>query len=714
MNHILVVEDSPTQAEQLRFILEEEGFAVELASDAEQALEVVNRQQVDLVVSDIVLPGASGFDLCKALKQRTTSVPVLMLSSLNDPLTIIRSLESGADYFLTKPYGPDHLVARIRTALSTTSARRNQTADGAVDVIFRGKAFSIRAEKEQMLDLLLSTFEDIIRTNQELDSNRSDLVAAKRQLERHALELEQLVNERTSELMDRQEQLSLAQKVARMGDWHLDVDNWVMNRSDTMCEVVGTTRSRENFDQALRRIHDDDYERVRQTIKRAVEEKSGFAFEARLVVKDGTERFVWFIGQPRIDTDGNLKELFGTAQDITDRKAMELKLLEANEQLYKAQKLEAVGQLTGGMAHDFNNLLAIIIGNLDLAQEHLSEPEAIQSIEEALSAALRGAELNKRLLAFAKRQALQPEPTDVNELVSETLKLLTRLLGARIHVTLDLAEDLALAFVDPSQLESAITNLVINARDAMAKGGVITVKTRTELMDGSATQGVALANGDYIVIEVSDTGTGIDPDLLARVCDPFFTTKAVGQGSGLGLSMVSGFLEQSGGGLAIDSIPGTGTTMRLYLPKASVQEAVSPNVDEQLSSPSRNCDVVLVAEDDDALRSVLIKQLHALGYSTIETASGDEALQVIKSDRQVDILFTDVVMPGEIDGIELVRSAKRIQSDLKIIVSSGFRGSHDLGVYSEAGVITLNKPYKKTALANALSRLCESPLPTGK
>jgi PAS domain S-box-containing protein len=709
VTRILVVEDSPTQAEQLRFTLEEDGFTVEMAADAEQALDLVDRQSVDLVVSDIVLPGASGFDLCSELKRRRSDLPVLMLSSLNDPMTIIRSLESGADYFLTKPYGPEHLTARIRTALSTGRARRARGSDGAVEVIFRGKRFTIQSQKEQMLDLLLSTFEDVFRTNEDLEKSRAELAAAKRELERHAGGLEQLVDDRTAELMDRQEQLALAQKVARMGDWKLDVRAWSMSRSDSMCAVMGTSRSTEDFDEALERVHEEDRARVRSAIERAIGDKTGFSLEARVIAPGGGERFIWFIGQPKLDSEGNVEEFFGTAQDITARKRMELSLLEAKDQLYKAQKLEAVGQLTGGMAHDFNNLLAIIIGNLDLAREDASDPQLLQPIEEALAAALRGAELNQRLLAFARRQALQPHSTDVNELVTDTAKLLERVLGERVAVTLDLAADLAPAFVDPSQLESAITNLAINARDAMPGGGEISIRTGNKLVGNGSPQPASLPRGDYVVIEVADTGIGMDRDLVARVCEPFFTTKPVGKGTGLGLSMVSGFLAQSGGELAIDSVPGEGTTMSLYLPTATGADCGLPKADSETGEAADESCTVLVVEDNDSLRSVILRQLQSLGYSTIETGSADEAMEVIAKRNDVDVLFTDVVMPGRMDGNALVRQARKIRPDLKIIVSSGFRGESSGSEFDEPGIVILNKPYKKAALARTLSQLCQSP-----
>lgn len=705
MTRILVVEDSPTQAEQLRSTLAEADFSVVIASDAEQALEIHDRQQVDIVVSDIMLPRASGFDLCSELKRRNTRLPVLMLSSLNDPMTIIRSLESGADYFLTKPYGPEHLVARIRTALSTSRAREVRGEDGAVEVIFRGKSFRIHSEKEQILDLLLSTFEDIIRTNEELERNRVELARAKRELERHAEHLEVLVDERTAQLMERQKQLATAQKIARLGDWQLDVSSWTVTRSHAMCSVIGTSLMREDFNQALARVHEQDSDRVRQAVTRAIREKSGFSFEARLLQADGSYRHIWFIGEPKTSPSGSIERFYGTAQDLSERKAIEKELLDAREQLYIAQKLEAVGQLTGGMSHDFNNLLAIIIGNLDLAREHVSDPEILASIDQALDAAVRGAELNKRLLAFAKRQALQPEPVDVNNLTSETAKLLRHVLGERVKLKLDLAADLHPAFVDPSQLESAITNLAINARDAMPQGGPIIIRTRNELVTEAAPAGVALDGGDYVLIEVRDCGTGIEPDLLARVCEPFFTTKDVGKGSGLGLSMVSGFLEQSGGALGIDSVPAEGTTMRLYLPRASVADPGQRDDPDLSASSTSSSATILVVEDNEKLRSILVKQLQSLGYETIETASGDEALEVIVANRHFDLLLTDVVMPGRIDGNQLVREARRLRPGLGIVVSSGFRDGTATKDSGLGPVVTLSKPYKKAALAKVIANV---------
>lgn len=706
MARILVVEDSPTQAEQLRYTLEQEGFTAKIVGDAEGAVGLLDSEHFDLVISDIMLPGASGFDLCRELKRRSSELPVLMLSSLTDPMAIIRSLECGADYFLTKPYGPEHLVARIRTALSTSRIRKKRAPGGAVDVVFRGRAFAIHSDKEQVLDLLLSTFEDIVRTNEALERSRAELSAAKRQLERHADHLKELVEERTSELVKRQEQLSDAQKVARLGNWQLDVASWSVTRSDSMCKVVCTNLRRQDFDEALQRIHEEDRERARQTIKFAIENKVSFEMEVRLVQREGAERIIWFIGQPKTNAAGAVEELFGTAQDITDRKRVERQLLEAKEQLYKAQKMEAIGQLTGGMSHDFNNLLAVIIGNLDLAREEISDREVLESVDEALNAAMRGAELNQRLLAFAKRQALQPEATEVNGLVSDVAKLLDRVLGEQVRVELRLTADLEPALVDSSQLESAVTNLAINARDAMPEGGRITIRTGTELLDRSGEEELAGLNpGEYVVIEVSDTGTGMPPDVLQRVREPFFTTKEVGKGSGLGLSMVSGFVEQSGGALRIHSVPGEGSTMSLYLPKAPLDGLAHPEEDEEASSAGPSSGTVLVVEDNDSLRSVLIKQLHSLGYQAIEAATGDAALPVIQSGREIDVLFTDVVMPGSIDGRRLVEEARKIRPDLKIVVSSGFQDVVGSGEFDQAGVTLLKKPYKKATLARTLSAL---------
>jgi len=385
-------------------------------------------------------------------------------------------------------------------------------------------------------------------------------------------------------------------------------------------------------------------------------------------------------------------------RDITERRLLE-------EQLRQAQKMEAVGELTGGLAHDFNNLLTIIIGNLDLVQDELAASAPTrEAARVALDAGLRGAQLTRQLLAFSRRQPLQSRAFDLNALASATIELLRRTLGQHVEIEMDLAADLWPALADPTQLESALANLAINARDAMPGGGRLAVETANRHLDESQVAGsLEAAPGDYVLLSVSDNGTGIAPEHLDKVFEPFFTTKAHGKGSGLGLSMVYGFARQSGGHIEIASEIGRGTSVRLYLPRASgavEPEAISlPGEDEAAPADA----TILVVEDDAEVRDVAVKQLRALGYRVFEAESGAGALALLETGRPVDLLLTDVVMPGGLSGPDVAREGLRLQPSLKVLFTSGYAE----GTMESAGGFAgtdklLMKPYRRKELARAV------------
>jgi PAS domain S-box-containing protein len=388
-------------------------------------------------------------------------------------------------------------------------------------------------------------------------------------------------------------------------------------------------------------------------------------------------------------------------RDVTGRKSIE-------RQLQQAQKMEAVGNLTGGLAHDFNNLLSVIIGNLDLLREDLVEGSASDGLaSEALSAALRGAELTRRLLAFARRQPLQPRVTDVNGLVDGMAKIMTRTLGENMEIHLDLSPETAPVTVDPGQLEACLLNLVTNARDAMPKGGELTITTGNQKLDEdyvSLYPGVVA--GDYAMIQVSDTGSGMTKDVLDKIFEPFFTTKADGKGTGLGLAMVFGFMKQSGGHINVYSEVGVGTTFRLYLPRAA--GAAGNEVPAGASAIPKGKETVLAVEDNPGLRSLVVKQLTQLGYNCLEAADGPSALKVLEA-RPVDLLFSDVIMPGGMSGYDLGTEAKRRWPRVKVLLTSGFpeekhngNGGNGHTANAGSGMRLLTKPYRKEDLARVL------------
>ncbi|HVZ14560.1 MAG TPA: MASE4 domain-containing protein [Bauldia sp.] len=394
---------------------------------------------------------------------------------------------------------------------------------------------------------------------------------------------------------------------------------------------------------------------------------------------------------------GQAVRLKGTVRESLARQQ------EIENQLRQAQKMEAIGNLTGGMAHDFNNLLGVVIGNLDLMLNRTRDGDLQELGNEARDAALQGADLTRRLLAFARRQPLQPQLVAINDLVSNHAQLLRRLLGAQIEVRLHLDADVWSAIVDPTQLEAAITNLATNARDAMPGGGILTIATGNRHLDADyAASHPEVVAGDYALIEVTDSGSGIPPEVLARVFEPFFTTKEVGKGTGLGLSMVYGFMKQSKGHVSVYSEPGVGTTFRLYLPRfgeAVVEAAAAPAGAEDLRG---NGETVLAVEDVDLLRKVVVRQLDELGYKVLTASNADEAI-VMLAEKHVDVLFTDVILAGGATGFDLARVARQRWPNLKVVFTSGFP---DTKLNTGSGPTNvgklLGKPFRKEDLAKAL------------
>jgi PAS domain S-box-containing protein len=388
--------------------------------------------------------------------------------------------------------------------------------------------------------------------------------------------------------------------------------------------------------------------------------------------------------------------------DVTQRKTTE-------RQLQHAQRLEAIGQLTSGMAHDFNNLLTVVIGNLDLLKDRLSDnPECAELAEVALKAGLRGAGLTQQLLAFSRRQSLVPLAFDLNAMVVSTTTLLRRTLGEQVEVSLHLADDLWPAFADPSQLESALTNLAINGRDAMPEGGRLTIETGNRVLDDAyADANTDVSPGKYVMLAVSDNGTGIPPELIDKVFEPFFSTKTEGKGSGLGLAMIYGFAKQSGGHVKIYSEVGRGTTVRLYVPAAEGVNSAEAETSELEEGARSGAAIVLLVDDNEEVRKTAARQLQDLGYRIIEAEGPAHALDVLRGDSEVDLLFTDIVMPGGINGEELAAMARRLRPGLPVLFTSGFARSlvsDPLMSQTSAQMLLLSKPYRRSELARQVAK----------
>jgi signal transduction histidine kinase len=440
------------------------------------------------------------------------------------------------------------------------------------------------------------------------------------------------------------------------------------------------------------------YLTLRDGVARRIEDECFFH-------RDGHAIPVEYVVTPARDADGAVQGAVICFRDISRRVADQAALAQSEERLRASQRLEAVGQLTGGLAHDFNNLLTVVLGNAELLEERLAGQPADQELARMiLSAAQRGSGLTQRLLAFARRQALEARPVFVGELVHGMEKLVRRAIGDDIQLVVLAAADQGCVLADAAQLENALLNLCLNARDAMPEGGqLVLAVSEVHLAPPDIDPLSRSAPGDYVCLDVSDTGTGIPADILARVVEPFFTTKEPGKGTGLGLSMVYGLVKQSQGFLDIESGPGVGTHVRIHLPKhAGAAAPAGPDVDGSLPVGHER---LLLVEDDPLVRRHAYLQLSALGYQVTVAESGAQALAVLQGPEAFDLLLTDVMMPGGMNGPQLAQAAQALRPGLHVLFSSGY--SMDAlsreGRLQE-GVLLLAKPYTKAELAQRVRR----------
>jgi PAS domain S-box-containing protein len=446
---------------------------------------------------------------------------------------------------------------------------------------------------------------------------------------------------------------------------------------------------------AVNFIHPDDLDSTRAEMRAARRGLQTRNFETRYVHKDGKAVTLTWMGT----WSEPVRRHFFVGRDLTEKHA-------ADAQIRQAQKMEAIGQLTGGIAHDFNNILTVVTGTVGILADAVADQPQLAAIAKMIDeAADRGADLTRHLLAFARKQPLQPREVDVNSLVLETVKLLRPTLGEQIQIAPLLSENAWTALVDPSQLSTAILNLALNARDAMPAGGKLVFETNNIYLDeGYASMHTEVEAGNYVMIAVGDTGSGIPAKDLERVFDPFFTTKEIGKGTGLGLSMVFGFVKQSNGHIKIYSEEGHGTTVKVYLPRATGLDQTTEEVMES-SQIVGGHEVVLVVEDDALVRRYVVTQIESLGYVTLQASNAAEALDIIGSVAAIDLLFTDVIMPGHMNGRQLADEASRQRPTLKTLYTSGY--TENAIVHHgrlDTGALLLTKPYRKADLARMIRK----------
>jgi PAS domain S-box-containing protein len=537
-----------------------------------------------------------------------------------------------------------------------------------------------------------------------------------------------------SELADSEARLRLATEAAEIGTWDYAPGSNTL-RWDVRCKRLfglspeATVTYEGSF---LAGIHPDDRERADEAVRQALDPQGSghYDIEYRTIgIEDGQQRWIAASGRAFFDAAEGTR-FVGTVLDITERKTTEERLYQLNERLEEqveaeiarraeaeealrqAQKMEAVGQLTGGIAHDFNNLLAGISGSLEVIERRLAEgrTDGVERfINGAQTSAQRAAALTQRLLAFSRRQTLDPKPTDVNRLVFGMEDLISRTVGPAIKVEVVGAAGLWPTRIDTVQLESALLNLAINARDAMPEGGKLTIETANKWLDNRAGRERDLQPGQYISVCVTDTGTGIPKDIADRIFDPFFTTKPIGQGTGLGLSMIHGFVRQSGGQVRVYSEPGHGTTMCLYLPRyagdvADDAEGVESSIPEMGAG-----ETVLVVDDEPTVRMLIVEVLEEAGYVALEADDGPSGLRILQSDARIDLLITDVGLPGGMNGRQVADAARLTRPDLKVLFVTGFAENAAVGNgHLEPGMEVITKPFVMTELANRITDMIES------
>jgi PAS domain S-box-containing protein len=439
---------------------------------------------------------------------------------------------------------------------------------------------------------------------------------------------------------------------------------------------------------------EDRDSRLPQRALKTAAAEGKFESEGWRVRKDGTRMWAHVVIDPIFDDSGKLVGFAKITRDITEKRQAQIELEEARAALFQAQKLQALGELTGGIAHDFNNLMTVIRGSAELLRRGgLTEDRSRRYLDAIVETADRASTLTGQLLAFSRRQQLKPVVTDLNVGLDALGEVLERTLGEQVEVALDLAPSLWLAEVDPTQLETALLNAAINARDAMPEHGRLTIRTRN----------VESADGDSVCIEISDTGTGMAEEVLNRAFEPFYTTKPVGKGTGLGLSQIHGFAAQSGGRTELESRPGEGTTLRIFLPRAT-KELTPVRRDPETVTRGEGLSVLLV-EDNEHVREFAEQLLIDLGYKVVSAGSAEEALDLIES-NPVDIVFSDVVMP-ERSGLELARMLRELRPELPVVLASGYSEEIVQGAACEFEV--LSKPYGAETIGAALARALAEP-----
>jgi signal transduction histidine kinase/DNA-binding response OmpR family regulator len=658
---VLVADDNIDMRTYLQKLLQAAGFQIEAVGDGEQALVAARERKPDLVLSDVMMPKLDGFGLLAALRRDSglRDVPVLLLSARAGEEAKVEGFAAGANDYLVKPFSARELVARVRANLDLATLRREsqealRRLNESLEQQVADRTADLRAKEARLRTIFGTsyTYQGYMSTDGTLlDANATSLAGIKADL----------------------------QDVVGKPFWQTP---WFAN-TPGMPDMVRAAIPLVAAGEVVRR-------------------------EIHINLPQDGWRWFDFQMRPVRDAHNHVVAIVPEAVEVSERRR-------AEEALRQAQKMEGIGQLTGGVAHDFNNLLTIIVGSLETVRRQIKQTEFDGAhIEHLVDSAMRGAQraasLTQRLLAFSRQQPLDPKPIDVNRLVSGMSDLLHRTIGEQISIETVAASGLWRTSIDANQLEMAILNLAVNARDAMPNGGKLTIESaNVALNEGYTIDQAEVIPGEYVMLAVTDNGIGMSGDTAIKAFEPFFTTKDVGHGTGLGLSQVYGFVKQSGGHVKICSELGSGTSVKIYLPRLQSNE-LAPAV-EPLPRVvrSRDGETILAVEDDSDVRAHTCGILRELGYQVLEAAKGSAALEILQAHPEIDLLFTDVGLPGGMNGRQLAGAARKLNRDLKVLFTTGY--ARDAIVHEgrlDPGVQLITKPFSYAALSGKVRDMLDA------
>jgi PAS domain S-box-containing protein len=708
---ILIVEDSSLQAKRLKRLLEEHGYETIVARNGQEGLAVAREKNPLLIVSDIVMPVMDGYEMCRVLKNdaQLKTIPVVLLTSLSDPRDVFFGLESGADSYVSKPYDADGLLERIETVLQNAKISEAVGFGEHLEIFLGGKQYSINSSRRQILNLLLSTYQDAVEQNKKLREVRAKLVTVNEKLEKLVAERTAALGNEVSErkriesvLASEKERLSVTLRSINDGVITTNTEGIVILMNRAAEELTGWPQE-EAVGKAITQVFDLTKTKTRDGGEQVVENilKSGSLLglddQITLRSRDSSERVVNVSGTPIFHQTDKIIGVVFVFRDITEAKRME-------EDLIKAQKLESLGVLAGGIAHDFNNLLTAILGNVSLAKMQTNpDDKSLLRLQEAEKATLRAKDLTQQLLTFSKGGAPVKKVVAISELLRESALFAVR--GSNVRCDVDISDDLWPVEIDGGQISQVVHNLMINADQAMPYGGVITVTARNLNSDSEHDSGLLPDKGRFVLISVKDEGHGIPYQHMAKVFDPYFTTKD--KGSGLGLATSYSIMRNHGGTITIDSEPGLGSVFNVYIPASSGD---MPRDDKASDKLVQGDGSVLVMDDEEMLRDFIGELLDHLGYEVGFAADGQETIDAYckakEAGKPFDCVLMDLTIPGGMGGKETIRKLRQIDPQIKAIVSSGYCDDPvmaDFESYGFSGVVA--KPYDAEELSVVLSRV---------